>query len=197
MSYREERARNLLREIGMSGSLIDECIPLPDTYPEAVGKQLDVPILHRSESIYKTRVTPYQFFAFIDDQRYFSQDKDMQSAEAKELATLEGYFHRGVSDDALFRVMKRMCAQLPLDPVWVDVDVTKTVMRTTGHEGRHRSMAAWVLGIEEIPIYIIVSVRNREGFPRITEKSGLTSEQKNLLARFLLVNRIKLPEELK
>lgn len=57
-----------------------------------------------------------------------------------------------INKESLKKIEDRMKGQLPLDFCVLEVDMkTKTV---TGHEGRHRCMAAKKLGIEKVPVLI-------------------------------------------
>jgi hypothetical protein len=57
-----------------------------------------------------------------------------------------------INKDGLKKIEDRMKGQLPLDFCVLEVDMVKK--RVTGHEGRHRCIAAKKLGIEKVPVLI-------------------------------------------
>lgn len=58
-----------------------------------------------------------------------------------------------VNQEGLAKLEKRLLAQLPTDPLVLEVDMLPN-KRIRGHEGRHRAIAAKKLGIEKVPVLI-------------------------------------------
>ena len=70
-----------------------------------------------------------------------------------------------ISEEGVQKVMERMEGDLELDPLFLDVDLSRG--KVVAHEGRHRAVAAERLGIETIPVLVFI-YKSREGYQEAT-----------------------------
>jgi hypothetical protein len=82
-----------------------------------------------------------------------------------------------VTEEDVQKLMARMEADQEIDPLFLDVDPKRGVIK---HEGRHRAVAAERLGIETVPVIVYI-YESGEGYLEATPER--TARAKRALGR--------------
>ncbi len=153
--------------------------PLPPAprYVEASGAQLDSPLdsYHPEAQLFE-RLSPEEFLRAAVDISPEDFRKGVVERDGKRFAT-------GYDRDSYERVRGRIEAGLPTDPLFLDVDVgdQRHPATISKHEGRHRALAAYDLGIAEVPVRVFVGRRDKQGHWDYLPTSSLTGYQRHNL----------------
>lgn len=158
-------------------SLGRPALPVAPRYVEATGSELDMPLddYHRESQLFE-RLSPEEFLRASVDISPEDFRKGVVERDGTKYAT--GY------DRASYeRVRERLEAGLPMDPLFLDVDVgdQRHPARASTHEGRHRALAAYDLGIAEVPVRVFVGRRDKQGRWDYIPTSSLTGYQRHNL----------------
>lgn len=69
------------------------------------------------------------------------------------------YLESSRFQDSIKGLSEKMKKDEPIDPLFLDIDIENC--KTIGHEGRHRSIVAQLLGIARVPVIIYLKDREK------------------------------------
>ena len=117
----------------------------------------------------------YCFYGFQANKRSWMTDVNIDSISKRREVNF-------VDVEKYNRVVQKMCERKPIDSTFFDIDVKNR--HVMGHEGRHRALAAYDLGIEKIPVTFFlergVKVHGKRRWQRVPTLEMTTKERKNL-----------------
>lgn len=149
------------------------------TFIRATGNEQSARLedIYQSSQI-KMEITPRQWFCFIGLQSNVNRweievDVDYSSKnKGRNWVTIESYN----------KLKDKMCKRIPLDSTYFDIDVKNS--KVMGHEGRHRALVAYDLGIEKIPVTFFVErgikIKGKRKWSKIEVDEMTSKERRNL-----------------